>query len=69
VTCLVLWCAGAFHQFIFWTVTYAGKYASAMPLSNAPELLRTALSAVVGPNLGLWILPWAGPSSCGGTSG
>jgi hypothetical protein len=60
LTCLVLGLAGAFHQFIFWTITYAGQYASAIPLVHGPEVLRTAINAVVGPNLGFWVLPWVG---------
>jgi hypothetical protein len=60
VTCLVLWWAGAFHQFIFWTITYARQYASAIPLVNGADVLRAGLNAVVGPNLLFWVLPWVG---------
>ncbi len=60
LVCLWLWSAGAFHDFVFWTISYATKYASAEKLVNGPEVLRAALRAVVGPNLVLWILPWAG---------
>ena len=60
VTCLLLWGAGAFSQFVFWTIAYAGKYASAIPLVDGPAMLRASLDAVVGPNLVLWVLPWVG---------
>jgi general stress protein CsbA len=60
LTCLVLWWAGAFHQFIFWTISYASQYASAIPLVRGADLLRGTLNAVVGPNLLLWVLPWVG---------
>jgi hypothetical protein len=60
LTCLILLCTGTFHQFVFWTITYAAKYASAIPLAFGPEMLRAGLRTVVGPNLALWILPWAG---------
>jgi hypothetical protein len=60
VTCLVLAWAGAFHQFVFWTITYATQYASAIPLVKGPDVLRATLNAVVGPNLLFWILPWVG---------
>jgi 4-amino-4-deoxy-L-arabinose transferase-like glycosyltransferase len=60
LTCLWLWKAGVFKQFVFWTISYAGRYASAVPLIYGPELLRAALNAVAGPNLLFWILPWAG---------
>src|SRR6185369_2687035 len=60
LTCLALWCAGAFHGFAFWTVSYASKYVSTMPLANAPELLRRALRAGVGPGLLFWLVPALG---------
>jgi 4-amino-4-deoxy-L-arabinose transferase-like glycosyltransferase len=60
LTCVILLCMGAFHQFIFWTITYAGKYASAIPLAFGPEMLRAGLRTIVGPNILFWVLPWAG---------
>ena len=45
---------------MFWTITYAAKYASAIALVNGPAMLRSALQVVVGPNLVFWLLPWAG---------
>lgn len=60
ITCLVLWRAGAFRQFAFWTITYAGTYAAAVPLVDVPKLLRSTVPAMIGPNLLLWILPWIG---------
>jgi len=60
LTCLILWATGTFHQFVFWTITYAGKYASAVPLVNAPDILRATLAVVVSANLLFWLLPWAG---------
>ena len=59
-TCLVLWAAGVFSPFWFWTVAYAGKYASLIPAMDSGDMLRNGLRAVAGPNLGLWLLPWAG---------
>ena len=60
VTCLILLWAGAFPSFVFWTITYAAKYASATPLVNGPDVLRVAVKAVIGPNMLLWILPCVG---------
>jgi len=60
LTCLLLWLAGVFPQFWFWTVSYARQYAAAIPLVNAPEFLRGGVRTVVGPNLVFWILPWIG---------
>ena len=59
-TCLILWAAGVFPQFWFWTVSYAAKYASSISAMYSADMLRNGLRAVVGPNLGLWLLPWAG---------
>jgi hypothetical protein len=60
VTCLILWAAGVFPQFTFWTITYARKYATAVPSGIANEAVRTTLKAVSGANVLLWILPWVG---------
>ena len=60
LTCLVLWGAGVLPQFVFWTITYAGKYASAVSLVNGADMLRSGLHAVIGPNLLFWLLPWVG---------
>jgi hypothetical protein len=60
LTCVVLWGAGAFSAFVFWTISYAAKYASAVSVVNGTDLLRISLRAVVGPNLVLWLLPWVG---------
>ena len=60
ITCLVLWRADVFHQFIFWTISYARKYATNVPIAYAPRVLGPALTGVVGTNLGLWLLAGAG---------
>jgi hypothetical protein len=69
LTCLALWWAGVFQNFYFWTVSYAGKYASAIPVENRGLLLKNVLGTVIGPNVVLWLLPWAGLALlwCGGT--
>ena len=59
-TCLILWLAGVFPQFAFWTLSYARRYVSQYALVDGPALLRLALRAAVGPNVLLWLLPWAG---------
>ena len=60
LTCLVLWLAGVFPQFIFWTVSYASKYAAGTPLAEAPGLFVTMFGMVLGPNVALWLLGFAG---------
>ena len=37
VCCLILWRAGVFAKFWFWTVDYARQYASVVPLSQSPR--------------------------------
>jgi len=37
--CLILWRAGVFAKFWFWTVDYARQYASIVPLSESPRFL------------------------------
>jgi Dolichyl-phosphate-mannose-protein mannosyltransferase len=37
LTCLILWRAGVFEQFWFWTVDYARQYVSITPLAKAPQ--------------------------------
>jgi hypothetical protein len=60
VVCLLLLAVGDFHQFVFWTITYAKEYALATPLVNAASLFREAIKAVVGSDVLLWILPVVG---------
>ena len=35
--CLILWRAGVFGKFWFWTIDYAREYASVVPLSESPR--------------------------------
>ncbi len=54
--CLVLWCAGVFSEFAFWTISYAGKYITAVPLANGAELFRESMGVVTSPSLLFWLL-------------
>jgi hypothetical protein len=60
LTCLVLWRAGVFRDFVFWTVSYASKYVSSVPMSEAPAYLRAGVGGVFGGNPFLWVLGGAG---------
>jgi len=53
--CLVLWYAGVFKQFRFWTIDYARIYASAVPLAYAPQLFWHGFSWVVRKGFLLWL--------------
>ena len=59
-TILILALAGALHQFFFWTVSYASKYASGAPIALGSSFLRMTFKAAIGPNIVLWILPLPG---------
>jgi hypothetical protein len=39
IACLLLWRAGVFDKFWFWTIDYARQYGSLIPLSMAPKAL------------------------------
>ena len=56
ITCVLLWRAGVFSTFWFWTVSYASQYASNWGLDEGAHLLSTVFPAVVGPCLWLWLL-------------
>ena len=58
--CLVLWHAGVFRTFWFWTVTYASQYASVVPLSYAPGLFWKSFRWVTAPEFLLWLMASAG---------
>jgi len=60
LTCVLLWWAGVFHQFTFWTASYAAQYASTIPFEYAVDALKDRLPQVAGTNLAFWLLPWAG---------
>jgi hypothetical protein len=60
LTCLILWRAGVFAKFWFWTFTYARQYAAIVSLGDGWQLLSTTVPKVVGPALFLWILAGVG---------
>ena len=49
LTCLILWHAGVFRSFWFWTWSYAREYGSITPLPEAWTLLRATLPWAVRP--------------------
>ncbi len=60
---IAFWMAalGVFGKFWFWTVTYAGKYASKLTLSEGlPVFHQTIHNVVLGPQLLLWLLAGLG---------
>jgi len=63
ITCLILYATGVFGRFWFWTVTYAGKYASLMDATHGLEELNVIFPKIAGPCFGIWML-----SACGLTA-
>jgi hypothetical protein len=59
-TCLVLWRAGVFRQFWFWTFTYARAYVMEDPLSGAAARFWDAMRPLLTENAGLWLLALGG---------
>lgn len=60
VTCLVLWWAGVFERFWFWTIEYAREYVSSQPLSVGLKTFWFWITRIVGSSVSLWILSGMG---------
>jgi hypothetical protein len=54
ITCIILWQAGVFEKFRFWTFDYAREYVSAVPLSAGISNLKRNVSQIMGSSLLLW---------------
>ena len=54
--CLLLFCAGVFGEFWFWTVDYAQQYGTLVRLGDVPQFLLGRTSEVIGANWPLWTL-------------
>lgn len=60
LTCAVLWRAGVFEAFWFWTFDYARAYVSEVPLSLGMAIFEQAILGVATPTLPIWALAAAG---------
>jgi Dolichyl-phosphate-mannose-protein mannosyltransferase len=56
LTCLLLWRAGVFQKFWFWTINYAAQYGTLVPLSAAPRIFAVMAGRVIGSGWTLWTL-------------
>jgi 4-amino-4-deoxy-L-arabinose transferase-like glycosyltransferase len=56
LACLLLWYAGVFDKFWFWTIDYARQYGSLIPLGKAPHMFAQSVKQVIGPGWMLWAL-------------
>jgi hypothetical protein len=61
-TCWLMYRAGVFHQFWFWTVSYAGEY-SKTGLRRAIRAFLENFASVASPAIPLWILAAIGMSA------
>jgi len=63
VTCVLLYRAGVFHNFWFWTFSYASQYATTVPWRTGLGELTLHLSDILRLTPGLWILALVGVST------
>ena len=52
--CLAMWKAGVFDKFWFWVFIYAGKYATAVPLSFIPGMFGLHFVPLVSSTILIW---------------
>jgi len=60
VTSLILWYAGVFDRFWFWTINYAWQYGNLVSLSQAPQMFFSSANEVVLTGWPVWILAGIG---------
>ena len=60
LTCILLFSAGVFERFWFWTFTYAANYATGTPFVVGINLLLEAIPRVIGSSILLWTLAGVG---------
>ena len=58
--CLILWCAGVFHQFWFWTVDYARQYISIVSISDIGSQFWWSVRSMASEDFWLWLPCLAG---------
>src|SRR5207302_8888637 len=63
-TCLLLWHAGVFEQFWFWTINYAQQYGTRLSLTDAGSFLDHQLPTICGPEWPVWIAAVIGLGFC-----
>jgi hypothetical protein len=60
LTCLLMWRAGVFRAFWFWTFSYASQYVSEVGFTQGMQELRRVLPHIVGPLWGIWAIAGLG---------
>ena len=56
VACLLLWSAGVFEKFWFWTIKYAGQYGSQVPFGEGLQILAGHFWTVLGTAWPVWAI-------------
>ena len=56
IACLILWRAGVFGRFWFWTFTYASRYVSENSLSDGASALAETFGPILRQGAALWAL-------------
>ena len=56
ITCLALYAAGVFHNFWFWTLTYARQYVSQFTPAQGVVILWYTFRKILGAGFWLWIM-------------
>ncbi len=64
VSCGLLWRAGVFGRFWFWTIQYAREYGGLVSFSQGMDVFGTQITSVVGANWILWALAAVGLFAC-----
>ena len=60
VTCILIWRAGVFDKFWFWTFRYASQYAAENSLADGLSSFKDTVIPILQENPGLWVLALAG---------
>jgi hypothetical protein len=60
IVCVLLWSAGVFNNFWFWTIEYAREYGALVSLSSAPQIFIQSVTQVIGTSWPLWTLAGVG---------
>jgi hypothetical protein len=60
IVCIILWWAGVFEKFWFWTFKYAQEYISEVPVSKGLNDLKVRMTEVISSAILLWSLAGIG---------
>ena len=60
ITCLLLYKAGVFNTFWFWTVSYARQYSGVIPMEDALQNFFAGFTGALNSGLFLWVFAGAG---------